>query len=459
LARDDVLSWCRAILVDAIRNAPAYHDFDFSGTVSDVSWDGFAADALPVLWARDPGDPDLRQVALRLATHRHHQTVSRLFMRVAERSELDDELLRLEYVSLHYARYLAWLRERQHRQEGASWWPEGSPVVDDLPDVPAAAEETARLFVSGALEATSSVADFIAETPEGLVSKRVDGRHRIFLSVSFEYVVAARVHALAITEELSERERSRRLAIAADLAAVIGGALVQDGEVDGTPYESERVLFDRLGAMVAVAGPSAARPIWQPILAAGTGALYWVTDFVSEIWRAGLAAETTSEGFAETIREMWSVRAEQQRTTARRGRVRDLELALLGLSRFGTTWMEERHRPLLSALQPEWSEMVAARIADPFFAVHAVRFFAEPAAVEIVPIALGWLANREADDSHPDADLDEAVAELMAKLAGRDDTLLRRQDHVGAAARAILASLVTRQNAVAIQLSAALGGS
>lgn len=457
-ARYDVVSWCRTALLNALREPPPPHEFDYSDTFSNTCWDGFAADALPVLWARDPGDQDLRQAAFRLATHRHHQTVSRFFARAVERDELRGELPRLEHLSLHYARLLAWFNERKTRQDNADWWPEGSPTVDDLPDVLTPAEAIARAFVEGTLDEKPSVADFIAETPAGLVSERADARHRIFHSLGFDYLVAARLHALVLPAELGQAERKRRLGIAADLATVIGGALAEDDDVDGTPYESERALFDRLGAMAAVAGPEAARPIWQPILAAGDAAHYWVSDFVSEVWRAGLAAEELPDGFAETIKEIWSCYAEQERASPRRHRAGDTELAMLCLSRFGYPKMEKRHRPLLAALQPEWSEMVAARLADPYFAVHAVRFFAEPAAADIVADALRWLSTREEGRPRYDESLDEAMAELLAKLSGRDPQLLRRQDDVGVAARTVLAALVARQNAVAMQLSAALGG-
>lgn len=458
-ARDDVLQWCRDVVLAPLAVPPPRHEFDSSDTLSDHSWDGFAAEALAVLWAAAPDERELRAAVVRMATHRHHHSVSRLFVAVSRQQELVAELPGLEYFTLHFARFLAWLHERQHRVENAEFWPEGSPTVEELPDVEGPTNAVAEAFIAGILDETSSVAAFMEETPTGLVSPRADARHRLWLALSFEYLLAARWHTLLLPVDLDPTERQRRLEIAADLAAVLGATLVPDtdGDVDGTPYESERKLLGHLAAMVVDAGPEAARPLWQPIVAAGDGAHYWVSDLISDIWRAALAPEQVPDGFVELIKEIWAFFAEQEQTS-RRGGAGDVELAMLCMSRFGYPQMEERHRPLLAALQPEWSTLVAARLASPYFAARAVRFFAEPAAAQITDDALRWLASREDSGARSDEQLDEALADLMAKLAGRRPGLLRQQDDVGGSARTVLAALVTRQNVVAMQLSAALGG-
>ena len=56
------------------------------------------------------------------------------------------------------------------------------------------------------------------QTPSGLVSPRVGARHRLWLALSFEYLLAARWHTLVLPVDHDPAERQRRLEIAADLA-------------------------------------------------------------------------------------------------------------------------------------------------------------------------------------------------------------------------------------------------
>jgi hypothetical protein len=237
---------------------------------------------------------------------------------------------------------------------------------------------------------------------------------------------------------------------------VLSAALVagKRGVVDGTPSEEERALYELLAGTTVRADPTSARRIWQPILVAGAPARHWVDNFIDDIWIAALADdEEPPAGFVELIKTMM-VFARQQESW-KGGRGDSLELALLCLSSFGYPRMADRHRPLLDALQPEWSELAAANMRSPYTARPIVAFLGEPVAAGLVDTGLGWLAERERSDTRPDDDLDEAAAELLSKLAGREPEIFRRLE----AAREILTALVARQNPVPLQLSGRLGSS
>src|SRR5439155_1597936 len=104
--------------------------------------DFFAADAIPLLWRDAPDDRALRAAAVRLATHIHHNTVSRLFAGVEAIAELRDGLQQLETVALQFARYLAWHHEREHRLHYAEHGFGDGPSPDALPDVETPTRET-----------------------------------------------------------------------------------------------------------------------------------------------------------------------------------------------------------------------------------------------------------------------------------------------------------------------------
>lgn len=453
--RTEVMAFCREALIAPFRDPPPTHMFDSAAEPVDWSWDGFAAIAIPLLWKRDPRDTDLRACGARLATHRHHNTVRRFFAALTQHHALHDDLRRLEVLSLHMARYLNWAHERRRRQEHAEHWPEG-PRAEDLPNLETPTQDAFEAFVDGSLTMDApSLEQFIEETPVALVPADADPIYRIASAVDVSYLLAARAHLLSLPDGLPGEERARRLDLAVQMSSLFARALVpgERGDVEGTPSDEERALHTLLAGMTVRADRDAARPIWQPILAAGSPAHYWVSDFIKDVWVAALGEDPTPTKFADLIKEMMAFAAEQPSWTG--AFTDELELDLLCLNRFGYPRMEERHRPLLAALQPEWNELAARQMRSSYSARSFVAFLSDPAAADIVETGLRWLAEREREGAHPDDDLDRRTAETLAKLAGSDPQIFRNQP----AAAEVLAALVALQNPVALQLSAELGGS
>ena len=453
--RPEVMAFCREALLRPFEDPPPTHMFDSGDEGVDWSWDGFAATAHPLLWQRDPQDSELRQCAARLATHRHRNTVCRFFAALTQLPALSDDLRRLDVLSLHMARYLRWARERRDREENAQYWPEGSPRAEELPDLETPTREAFDAFVDGSLSMEAPrLEQFIDETPEGLVRWGAEPIYAIASSLDVTYLLAARAHLLSLPDGLDDIERRRRLDLAAQFSSLFAGALVpgKRGDVEGTPSAEERTLHSLLAAIVVHADVEAARRIWQPILAAGSPAHYWVSDFIGDVWRVALVEETTPADFPALIKEMMAFAAEQE--TWKDGYTDELELALLCLSHFGYPRMEERHRHLLAELQPEWIELAARQMRSSYSARHIVAFLADPVAADYVETGLQWLANREREGAHPDGDLDKRIAEMLTKLIGRNPQNFTNQ----AAASEVLAALVARQNPIALQLSAQLGG-
>lgn len=177
-----------------------------------------------------------------------------------------------------------------------------------------------------------------------------------------------------------------------------------------------------------------------------------MTDFINEVWAAGLTPDPTPLTFEDLLKEMMAFTFAHP---AWRGfHSSDIELSLLYLHRFGYPRMEERHRPLLRALQPTWNERIHALVLRDSYAARPVATsLSKPAATDVVEDGLQWFAERERTAGLGDADLDELIAELLVAIAGRDADIFRRVPAAGE----ILAALVPRQNTIALQLSAQLG--
>lgn len=450
--RPEVMAFCREALIKPFKDPPPTHMFDSGAEMVDWSWDGFAATAIPLLWERDPQDTELRQCASRLATHPHRNTVRRFFATLPQLPALRNDLRRLEVLSLRMARYSSWAHERRRREEGAHYWPEGSHRAEDLPDLETPTREAFDAFVDGSLPMDAPpLEQFIDETPEGLVPSDAEPIYRIASSVDVSYLLAARAHLLSLPDGLADEELGRRLDLAAQFSSLFARALVpgERGDVEEPPSEEERTLHSLLAGMTVRADSEAARRIWEPILTAGSPAHYWVSDFINDVWSAALREEPTPAHFPALIKQMMAFAAEQE--TWQGAHTDELKLALLCL---GYPRMEERHGQLLAELQPEWSHLAAQQMRSSYSARHFVAFLADPVAADIVEMGLQWLAEREREGARSDDDLDERTAQLLAKLMGRDPQIFREQP----ATAEVLAALVARQNPIALQVSAQLGG-
>jgi hypothetical protein len=450
-AHPDHEAWCRAALLAPFEAPPEPHAMDFAGESSDERWDMFCAEAIPVLWAEEPDDPELRAAVARLATNRHYNTVERTFARVAALPELGSELHRLERLAFHWARFAAWSRERRDRLEYAKYEIDDSPLADELPDLETPTREAIDAFVTGTLEDTiPSLVHWVEATPAGKTRRRDDARWRLASAIDLNYLLRAMAHRIGPEADPGGQAS---LGLAADLAKLLAGSLVVNpGEhkVDGTPYEHERVALDLVARVVVAADPREAAPIWEPILALGAPAHYWVTDFLREIWAGARHQDPVPRTFPDLVKEMIAFAAECE-TWRKPHRSDDNDLALAGLDSWGHGRFEARHAALVASLQPEWGAWVRGRMANIWFARRVVNVFAEPGAGPVADDGLRWLAERE-QKAPGDRDLDTAIAEMLAKLFAASPDRFRAGDAIGRDARALLTAIAGRGSPLALEL-------
>jgi hypothetical protein len=444
--------WCRERLLAPFADPPPIHQFDDPGGYAGDSWDSFCADALPRLWMAAPNDIDLRSAIVRLAIHRHRTTVRRLMARVADLASLGAELRRLEFVSLVWARWLAFTHERNHRVEASEYWPD-APKVEDLPDIETPTREVLAAFEEGQLsDQPPGLSEWVASTPEGLIRVR-DRRSRALSVLDADYLLAAFDHLLKLPPQLEPEDFERRVLLAEDLAALIAEGMQPegDGRVHGTPYEHERIALERLGA-VAVAMPLArAAPVWRPLLEPGVTAHYWVEAFLRAVWSTVL--ERPSEPGAALLGEMIAF-AEQAPTWARGlGRRTDMSSALVGLDRLGGTATDETAAQILSAAKEPWVRWVSAELEDSWFAERVLRFLRTAAAGPVLEPVLVRLAALEPRRvvGH-DNGYDKSLGDMLAGVMGRTPDRFTAPDETGNALRTLLLRLAERGSPLALEL-------
>lgn len=445
--------WCRRVLLAPFEGEPpATHEFDSAEQLSSDSWDGFCADALPLLWAESPQDPELRSGVARLAIHLHLETVQRTFRATAGAPNLAQGLAELEHLSLHWARFNLWRRARGHAATYEA--SENAELLAKLADFEPTTRDALNSFVAGTLGPPPHLRDWLAETPDGVIIAGQARRQPVLHSLSLSYLVAARVHLATSKGTADEPQRAE---FAADLANSLIGELVPDGvdRIEGTPYTEERQALDLLARLTLDLPDDDAEAIWKPILEAGEPASYWVEAFLGELWSAGLLEERLNTKLVSVVKRILDFTEKNWTRTGRGGD--GLALKVAGVDTVHRSLWSEQRRSVLTALEPHWSEWVKPRLNGTWFARYFAHFLEVPAAAAIRAQALSWLADAERNREHIDSDLDEATAELLVVVYAQEAELISGAGVPAEAARYLLSRLAGRGIPLALELSARLG--
>jgi len=444
--------WCRDALLAPFLSPPPTHMFDFHGDSSTERWDVFCADALPILWAENPDDLELRSAVARLAVNTHYETVARTFRNVSRHPVLANDLLALEHASLYWARYITWRNQQQRIAENVAYGFREKEPEEPVVDLGVPTREVLDAFVVGELSAdVPRLSDWIAGTPEGMIGPRARDHTRILLSLSLGYLVRAHVHLVNQLATADPSSRKRIFTFAEDLATMIVTGLTAE---DHQLYDDERDVLQLLAAFTLNGTREEARTVWEPILAVGGDGEHWVEAYLNALWARALSAVPRPAAFATIVGDMlaYATLAESWQTRGRGG----LQMAVIGLNRWGSS-VTEIDAELIEVLQPQWAEWVRPRIRGSWFARSIVRFLQAPAARPVLGDALEWLADRERSDARADADLDSDIAELLLKLHVRDPEFLRGGERPGTDARFLLERAAGRGVPLALELIGRIG--
>jgi hypothetical protein len=447
--------WCRDVLLAPFESPPPTHPFDFHGDTAKERWDVFCADALPILLAENPGDLELRSAVVRLAINPHYETVARTFRNVSHHPSLATDLRALEHVSLFWARYAAWKRQQKRRAESAAVGRQGA-TEEPVLDLGGPTRDVVDAFVVGELSSdVPRLTEWVADTPKGMIGTRTREHMRVLLSISFGYLVRARVHLINQLPTADTDGRERIFTFAQDLASLImtGLAPTEQTRSYRPVYEDERAVLNLLSALTLNGTAAEARSVWEPILTYGGPARGWIEKYLNDLWSQALASDPRPTVFPSIVKEMlvYATEAQSWQTDGST----DLQVAVIGLNRWGSS-IAQFDAELVEALLPEWAEWVRPRMRGALFARKIVRFLTSPAAGPVLGDALGWLADRERGEARTDADLDADIADLLLKLHARDQGFLRGSNEPAANARFLLQRVAGRGIPLALELTNAI---
>ncbi len=441
-AHPDIEEWCRQVTLAAFDGPSRETGLDSPFTVSEWSWDFFAAEAVPTLLAEDPTDRRTRAAAAQLVNGFHIGAVRRFFAAAwRERASLGEDFLRLQHLAL-----VASLQANPRDSSAqAAVLKRRSRGIRD--------------FTSGKLAATVPPWAVLMNPPPKR-GKRQQMGPGIFLSrwsAAWDFI-----ESLDFLSTQDERERWIGYYEQSVLALCSRLRLSVDryGEADGTPFQEDYALLRTLPLRILEMRPSEEPSrLWQPLIEVGPVAHYWAETFLQAWIRAGLTEARPDSGFEgewKAIIDFASQARSWKRGNVARFRAGGLWNSLLGLD--GVAPWNASHGRLVRDSRAryadwahEWLDHSAGNVG------LLARFCSTTPGSELLPDGLIWIGNSISTDSRPLTEEGDELAGLLLAIWQTDASLSQLDAIAAGAFRRILLGLVAQQHEVAMELASRMG--
>ncbi len=454
--------WCRDQLRRSVLRPAPRDPLDVPESTADWTWDCFAAEALPALWAERPDEAELRHLIARIVFAPHYVAVRILFQRCAEHRAIlgadFQRLRRLVFELAHMRDRVSFVYQAQHYNEAFA--KEEARRFGEA--VETWAQERVAAFVEGSMPVAT--ADWCEmDQPErfaavdALRAERSGG-----YILDFRLLRAAHEWLPPITHALNEGERRQWLDFLRAALRFSLGRVSEEGERDSIPHEDDDWILDRVaGTLPLMHSQEHPEELWRAVFDLGATGHYWSRNFLQSFHRLALQQDPVPSRFSAMRvaivdyalgggdRVGWSEYDEAWQ-------------ALIGVDVFTRSTWEPRHAVLANegqALLERWVNR-----AGPYgrhLAALAAWLEVEAGASLRLP-GLVWLYRALIAEGSGRVDgresAEDAIASLLQVVWKKDETRLRGDLEAFAAFRSLLRWLAARQNPLALDLTGAIGG-
>ncbi len=458
--RDEVLAELTALLA----RPPSRGTFDGWDSTSTWSWDGFAAEALVMLWVAEPTGPLWRDAVARMVFFPRYLTLKLLYARCAKhRAAVREDFARLRRLALEWA----YLRDR----------------VDLLGHVPrdalqVADEALGRINVSLSAWKEEKIAAFVAgtshsipadwaECDDGLRFGELDAllaRWREGGKLNFHIVRCAHDWLPLPERALDETERSEWLRFwhAALTVVLARPAAITSRDERPYPREDESWLLQVVAAIILQLRPDETpADFWRPIVDLTGETHDWPEIFLRALHRSALGAEAVPPNYVPVVRDIVKRAFTKVGGKERWHSFEDVWETLLGMDPSSGDLWQPQHGSIVAELADEW-ELWMTRVKPRGRRVKNFAYWlSRPAAVSVRFRALKWLLgvvrSQEKDDDRGAAETADALANLLNVVWDADEARLRADEGAFEAFRGLLGWLVDRQNVRGLELLGRIG--
>lgn len=456
---------CLNILVEIVSNPQPRREFDVAESIMNNSWDSFCADALPVLWADNQAMPGLRQAIGILAFRFHYETVKRLFKQIATiRARLGDDYLRLQHLLFCWSV----LRHRFDVLNGNLWGQESSCREELI----AEADDLLRQFVDASLSPNipqwKKLDHAFNDNRPSLCDPGTKRYRPRSPCIDLQLISSAYDWIGELSKARNETERNQWLEFWVQSVEAICWMLGEGGpeieEIDGTPYEFDRWIFQKLPPiLVSTQTIQEAESLWSPVLKLGMPAHYWIDDFLNDWWNYGFPNDAERQQYFLLVwKDMWNF-TKTSPAWNDKGKcswnMSKSYCALMGLGELTLVsdfWNVDKSS-LVKAMTDEFRFWCEAHLSDETCAQAFIRFLLMPAASSLHILGIKWLDQTITQRGFW-YDSGKRIDQQLADLLDHCQKLIERDADIRTAFFRLLRILVERQNIQAMTLQERLVG-
>lgn len=456
--REEVL----AELKELLARPPSRGVFDDWESTSMWSWDGFATEALVMLWVGEPTSPLWRDAVARMVFFPRYLTLKLLYGRCAKhRTAVREDFARLRRLALEWA----YARDRVDLLGHVPR--EALQVPDEVLDrinacISTWQEEKIAAFVAGT--SRSIPADW-AECDDSARFGELDDvlvKWREREKFNFRVVRCSHEWLPPLDEALDEAERAESLRFwrSALTFVLARPAAIVSREERPYPSEDESWLLQVVATLVLqLRTNETPADFWRPIIDLTGETHDWPEIFLRALHRAALGADTVPPNYPSVVRGIVKHAVTKVGGKERWHSHEDVWEALLGMDSSSIDLWQPQHGAIVTELADEW-DLWMRRVRP---SGRRVRNFAywlsRPAAVSVRFRALKWLVDIVQSQKNDDEVVKaaDALANLLNVVWDVDEARLRTDEDAFDAFRGLLSWLVDRQNARGLELLGRIG--
>jgi len=449
--------WCVDELVGMVLNPPAPSFMDNELTPVDTRWQGFCADALPVLWAEDPESPEFRQCMARLATDEKYDTIRILLESAARfRQQLGSDFYRLQHLVMRWA---AARRVYKLVQRSGSSEPNVSVWLDN----------EIEQFCQGGM---------LAEVPEWTNIRRSVNEELPYSSpfdcmeeardlpgIDLRLVMAAYAWLPSFDETLNSEDRAEWIRFLEESLGysmdIITGILAAGGKSDTTNHEWYDWLFRRLVRVIPVLSEEE-KPerFWMPMLGLGVAGHRWTESFLAWWFIENLQSTPISEGFLAAWRRMidfvfqsphWSFKEIQ----CGHHHLEEMWCFVMGFKGTVVRFWSEHCGPVVEVMRPEFEKWATEFLDKPQCGSLFAVFMEQPGAQGLVLDGLVWLEQavaKRGDGYFREERFRRSILSCLDTCWSTMGLEVRKNKEAFSSMRTLLRMLADRQELLALEL-------
>lgn len=456
---------CLNALIEIVLDPPPRRDFDVAEAIIDNSWDSFCADALPILWADNQNEPKIRQAIGNLVFSFHYETVKRLFKQLATiRDQLVDDFPRLQHLLLRWSA----LRYSVNSLNGRLSDSESSSYEEFDKEV----NELLRQFIDTSLSPNipqwKTLEHAFNDNRPSLCDPSTKKYYPRSPCLDLQLISSAYEWITGLDKAHNETERNHWLEFwiqsVETLCWILGEGSPEIEEIDGTPYEFDRWLFQKLPPiLISTQSTVEAESLWLPILKLGVPAHYWIDSFLNDWWVYGLQTDAQKQQhFLSIWKNMWEftrISPVWNGAAKRSWDMNESYCALMGLGQLtliSDFWSEDKSS-LVKAMTEEFRLWCETHLSDEACAQAFIRFLSKPAASSLQVVGIKWLDQTIAQHGFWH-DTYKRIDKQLVDLLDHCQKLIERDVETRAALFRLLRILAERQNTQAMALQERLCG-